>query len=99
MIDITFWEFLTLAIMSLIATLIVHNWIHYHSARGAEGFWWQWIAGWVFAWLGSPVFGHWVAPLRVQNVYLIPALLGGFVGAFCAAVLWRGSEAPQKTTI
>jgi uncharacterized membrane protein YeaQ/YmgE (transglycosylase-associated protein family) len=40
----------------------------------------KWIAGWIGGWLGSPVLGHW-GP-SVSQLYMIPALLGAFVGAF-----------------
>ena len=45
----------------------------------------KWIAGWIGAWLGSPVFGHWW--LRIQDTYLIPALVGAFIGAFSVVFL------------
>jgi uncharacterized membrane protein YeaQ/YmgE (transglycosylase-associated protein family) len=32
------------------------------------------IIGWLGAWLGSPVLGHWL--WKVENVYIVPALLG-----------------------
>jgi uncharacterized membrane protein YeaQ/YmgE (transglycosylase-associated protein family) len=34
------------------------------------------VVGWVGAWLGSPVFGHWLPGLQYQNIYYIPAILG-----------------------
>jgi hypothetical protein len=98
MIDMNFLEFLTLLIISLIASLIIHYGYRSRSLHGSGGFVLEWIASWFFAWLGSPVFGHWFASLSVQNVYLIPALLGGFVGAFCAAIAWKGISIPQKST-
>ncbi len=32
------------------------------------------IVGWFGAWLGSPVFGHWL--WKIENVYVVPAILG-----------------------
>ena len=32
------------------------------------------IVGWVGAWLGSPIFGHWF--WKIENVYVVPAILG-----------------------
>jgi uncharacterized membrane protein YeaQ/YmgE (transglycosylase-associated protein family) len=97
MIDMNFLEFLALLILSLIAALVVHYAIHYPHSRSVDGFFLQWTVGWIFAWLGSPVFGHWFASLRTGNVYWIPALLGGFVGSFFAAVIWKTIAMPQKT--
>jgi uncharacterized membrane protein YeaQ/YmgE (transglycosylase-associated protein family) len=34
------------------------------------------VVGWVGAWLGSPVFGHWFPGLNYQQVYYIPAIVG-----------------------
>jgi uncharacterized membrane protein YeaQ/YmgE (transglycosylase-associated protein family) len=54
--------------------------------EGFDGFVAKWIAGWIGGWLGAPVLGHW--SLRIQNIYVIPALVGAFVGVFsCAAML------------
>ena len=98
MIDMNFLEFLALLIVSLIAALIVHFWIRYPHSRSVDGFFWKWVVGWVFAWLGSPVLGHWFVHLRTGNVYIIPALLGGLVGSFCAGALWKSRAVSQKTT-
>ena len=98
MIDMDFLEFLTLLIISLIASLIVHFGYRSRSLKRSDGFFLEWITGWFFAWLGSPVFGHWFASLSVQNVYLIPALLGGLVGAFCTSVAIKEVLSLQKST-
>jgi uncharacterized membrane protein YeaQ/YmgE (transglycosylase-associated protein family) len=99
MIDMNFMEFLALSIVSLIAAWVVHYLIHYRYFQHLDGFFWDWIGAWVFAWVASPVLGHWVVRLRVDNVYLIPALLGGFIGAFCATAIWKGISVPhQKST-
>jgi uncharacterized membrane protein YeaQ/YmgE (transglycosylase-associated protein family) len=98
MLDMNFIEFLTLLVVSVISSVIVHYGYHHRSLQGSDGFFFEWIVGWIFAWLGSPVFGHWFANFHVQNIYLIPALLGGFVGAFCAAVVWREIRILQKST-
>ena len=47
---------------------------------GFDGFMNKWIAGWIGGWLGSPVLGHWGPSL--SQIFLIPALLGAFIGAF-----------------
>lgn len=100
MTNMDFLEFLTLLIIGLITTSIVHYGIRYRALQGMDGFFWKLVFSWVFAWLGSPVLGHWFAGLSVQNVYLIPAILGGFAGAFCAAAIWKGIAVaiPQRST-
>lgn len=87
MIGMNFGAFLTLLILGLIATIVMHFIIRYRMMDSVDGFFTKWIAGWVGAWLGSPVLGHWW--FRIQNVYVIPALVGAFVGAFAVVVLLK----------
>ena len=89
MIGMAFGSFLTLLILGLIAAIVIHSIVRYRMLKGADGFLAQWIAGWIGAWLGSPVLGHWW--VQAQNVYLIPALIGAFVGAFSFVVLTKAN--------
>ncbi len=89
MLDMSFVSFLSLLIISLIAALIVHYAIGYRVLDGVDGFLWKWVVGWLGAWLGSPVLGHWFSGIHISNIYIIPAFLGGFIGAFLAAALWK----------
>jgi len=52
---------------------------------GFDGFVGKCIAGWVGAWLASPVIGHWFEKVKLANIYLIPALVGAFAAAFAVA--------------
>ena len=92
MLDMSFVSFLTLLIISLIAALIVHYAIRYRVLDGFDGFLWKWVMGWVGAWLGTPVLGHWFDGVRISGVYIIPAFLGGFIGAFVAALVWKAES-------
>jgi uncharacterized membrane protein YeaQ/YmgE (transglycosylase-associated protein family) len=89
MIGMSFLSFLTLLILGLIAAIAVHSIIRYRMLNGVDGFLAKWIGGWIGAWLGSPVLGHWW--VQVQSVYLIPALIGAFVGAFSFVVLTKAN--------
>jgi uncharacterized membrane protein YeaQ/YmgE (transglycosylase-associated protein family) len=89
MLDMSFASFLTLLIISLIAAVVVHYAIRYRVLAGADGFLWKWVVGWVGAWLGTPVLGHWFNGVNISHVYVIPAFLGGFIGAFLAAAIWK----------
>jgi len=82
MIGINFSALLILFVAALIAAGVLHYVIRYRFLDGFDGFVGKCIAGWVGAWLGSPVLGHWFERAKLANVYLIPALLGAFVGAF-----------------
>jgi len=89
MIGMNFGAFLTLLILGLIAALVMHSIIRYRMLKGFDGFMAKWIAGWVGAWLGSPVLGHWW--FQIQNIHIIPALVGAFVGAFAFPVLVKAN--------
>ncbi len=87
MIGMSFGAFLTLLILGLIATICMHFIIRYRMFAGVDGFVAKWIAGWIGAWIGGPVLGHWW--FQIQNIYIIPALVGAFVGAFSWVVIVR----------
>lgn len=89
MIDMSFASFLTLLIISLITALVMHYAIHYRVLVGIDGFLWKWVVGWIGAWLGTPVLGHWFSGVVISNVYIIPAFLGSFIGAFLVAAVWK----------
>jgi uncharacterized membrane protein YeaQ/YmgE (transglycosylase-associated protein family) len=89
MIGMSFNSFLTLLILGLIAVIVIHSIIRYRMLQGIDGFLAKWIAGWIGAWLGSPVLGHWW--FHIQNIYIIPALVGAFVGAFSLPFLVKAN--------
>jgi uncharacterized membrane protein YeaQ/YmgE (transglycosylase-associated protein family) len=85
MIGTNFLSFLVLLVAGVIAGAVVHYVARYRLLEGIDGFIGKCIAGWVGAWLGSPVLGHWFEKVKIGNVYLIPSLIGAFVGAFIIA--------------
>ncbi len=82
MIGMNFWAFFVLLVAGVIAAAVIHYIAGYQVLEGFDGFLGKVITGWVGGWLGSPVLGHWFEPLKIANIYLIPALLGAFAGAF-----------------
>ena len=89
MIGANFWVFLVLLIAALIAAAVLHYILRYRFLEGFDGFLEKLVAGWMGAWLGSPVLGHWFAPIKLGEAYLIPALLGAFAGSFAVAASWK----------
>jgi uncharacterized membrane protein YeaQ/YmgE (transglycosylase-associated protein family) len=87
MIGMHFWAFLVLLVAGVIAAAVIHYVARYRFLEGFDGFLRKVIAGWVGAWLGSPIIGHWFERVKIANIYLIPALLGAFVGAFVAVAI------------
>jgi uncharacterized membrane protein YeaQ/YmgE (transglycosylase-associated protein family) len=91
MIGISFFAFLVLLIAGLIAAAVLHYICRYRFLEGIDGFLGKWIAGWIGAWLGSPMLGHWFEFVKIADIYLIPALLGAFAGAFALTASWKAS--------
>jgi uncharacterized membrane protein YeaQ/YmgE (transglycosylase-associated protein family) len=89
MIGLHFEPFLVLLVLSLIAALIVHYAFRYRFLEGFDGFLWKWVIGWIGAWLGTPVLGDWFDGVKIANIYIIPALLPAFAGAFVATAIWK----------
>ena len=83
MIGMSFLPFLVLLIISVVISLIVFFWTGFRiEGLKCRGLCPLIIIGWIGGWLGSPVFGHWWQPLCVDNVYIIPAILGT-IAAIC----------------
>ncbi len=89
MIGMNFWAFLVLLVAGLIAAAVLHYVIRYRVLAGVDGFFGKWVAGWIGAWLGPPVLGHWWEGVEIAHVYVIPALLGAFVGAFALTASFK----------
>ena len=92
MIGMHFLAFLTVLIISLITALIVHYAFRYRFLDGFDGFLWKWVVGWFGAWLGSPVLGDWFDGFKIGPVYIVPAFIGGFVGVFLAAAIFKAGK-------
>lgn len=89
MIGMNFWAFLILLVAGLVAAAVIHYLACYRFLEGFDGFLGKWAAGWIGAWLGSPVLGHWFEKVKLAGVYLIPALLGAFAVAFATTAFWK----------
>jgi len=76
MIGMDFISFLILLVISVVVTAILHFGVRYHVVPGLTSYFGKVVIGWVGAWLGSPVFGHWFAGLNRGDVYYVPAILG-----------------------
>jgi uncharacterized membrane protein YeaQ/YmgE (transglycosylase-associated protein family) len=89
MIGMDFWAFLVLLVAAVIAAVVLHYLICYRFLEGFDGFLGKVGAAWVGAWLGSPVLGHWFEPVKLAHIYVLPALLGAFAGAFALTATWK----------
>jgi uncharacterized membrane protein YeaQ/YmgE (transglycosylase-associated protein family) len=96
MIGMAFGPFVGLLVLGAIAAIVIHYAIGYRVLARFDGFMVKWIAGWIGGWLGSAVYGHW--GYNIENVYIIPALLGAFTLAFLAAASVKASAMANATT-
>ncbi len=104
MFALSFNPFLALLLLGLISGFVIHVIAAYRLRSGFDGFLYAWIGGYIGAWFGTPVFGHW--GMHVANIFIIPALLGAFVGSFlvvavmkeCATALSQVQQRDNFTT-
>jgi uncharacterized membrane protein YeaQ/YmgE (transglycosylase-associated protein family) len=89
MIGMSFLSFLTLLVLGLISSVVLHSLFRYRILSGGDGFLSQWIAGYIGGWLGSPVFGHW--GVQFGGIHLGPAVLGAFVAPFIVTAMFKAS--------
>ena len=76
MIGIDFGSFLILLVIAVIVAAILHYGLQLYVVPGTRSFLAKIVLGWIGAWLGSPVLGHWWEPLKYCEIYLVPAILG-----------------------
>ncbi len=76
MIGMDLLSFLILLVIAVVVAAILHYGLRFYVIAGTSSFLSKVVIGWLGAWLGSPVFGHWIEGLRYESVYYIPALLG-----------------------
>jgi len=76
MIGMNFISFIILLGISLVVSVVMHYVFKYYVRPGLNSFISKVIFGWIGAWLGSPVFGHWFGSVKYDDVYIIPAILG-----------------------
>jgi len=76
MIGMDFVSFIILLGISIVVSVVVHFVFKYYVMPGVWSFISKVIFGWIGAWLGSPVFGHWFCGVNYGEVYIIPAILG-----------------------
>lgn len=74
MLGMSFLSFLVLLVIGSAMALLYQYGFRYRFLAGIDSFVGKIALGWIGAWLGSPVLGHWFR--EVQGVYIIPAILG-----------------------
>jgi uncharacterized membrane protein YeaQ/YmgE (transglycosylase-associated protein family) len=76
MIGMDFISFLILLVISAIISAVLHYVVKFYIRPGLVSFLSKVIFGWIGAWLGTPVFGHWFKEICYEDIFIIPAILG-----------------------
>ena len=104
MIGMDFISFLILLAISLIVSGVLHFGVQYYVTPGLNSYFGKVVIGWIGAWLGSPVLGHWWEGLNLGEVYYVPAILGSLALLVIAvdavntcASICMPSKAPEQT--
>ena len=92
MIGMDFTCFLILLVISVVVSAILHYGIKFYIVPGTGSFISKVIIGWIGAWLGSPVFGHWWEGINYQDIYIIPAILGSLALLIIAVDLVKAAS-------
>jgi uncharacterized membrane protein YeaQ/YmgE (transglycosylase-associated protein family) len=77
MLGMSLLSFVVLTLLGAIVAVAYHYVIRSRFLEDSDAVFGKLIVGWVGAWLGSAVFGHWL--WRIENVYVVPAILGAIV--------------------
>jgi len=88
MLGMSLLSFLILTFVGAVVAATYHYVIRYRFLDGNDALVGKLIIGWFGAWLGSPVLGHWF--WKVENVYIVPALLGAIATVHLATLTWKG---------
>lgn len=96
MIGMGFIEFLILLIIAIIVAAIYHYGLKYYVTAGTDSFLSKIIIGWIGAWVGTPVLGHWFEGVAYGDVYIIPAILGALALTLLAIDVAKTCKAIQE---
>ncbi len=94
MIGMDFTSFLILLVISVVVSSVLHYVLKFYVVPGQESFYGKVVIGWLGAWLGSPVLGHWFESLSYDQVYYIPAILGSLASLVLAVDVIKSVRSP-----
>jgi len=87
MIGMSFLSFLLLTVIGGAVAAAYHWGLRYRYAEGVDAAFATLVVGWLGAWLGSPVLGHWL--WKFENIYIVPAVLGAIATIHMRAITMK----------
>jgi len=94
-----FISFIILLAISVVVAVILHFVCNCKVRQDWNSIFSEIIFGWIGAWLGTPVLGHWFQGWNYDNVYIIPAILGSLaflVIALEVSKLFKATETEKE---
>jgi uncharacterized membrane protein YeaQ/YmgE (transglycosylase-associated protein family) len=87
MLGMSLLSFVVLTLIAAIVAVAYHYVNRYRLLEDIDAVFGKLIVGWVGAWLGSAVFGHWL--WRIENVYVVPAILGAIATVHLSVLMGK----------
>jgi uncharacterized membrane protein YeaQ/YmgE (transglycosylase-associated protein family) len=87
MLGMTFESFVTLLVIGAAVGVVFHWILRYRYWNRLDAFMGEVMVGWLGAWLGSPVLGHWL--WKIGDIYVVPAILGAIVAIHLDVLCWK----------
>lgn len=87
MLGMNFLSFLLLTVIGGVVALLYHLALRTRFPERIDVLFGRMIIGWLGAWLGSPVLGHWL--WKYENIYILPAILGAICAIHLDVLAWR----------
>jgi uncharacterized membrane protein YeaQ/YmgE (transglycosylase-associated protein family) len=89
MLGMSLLSFLVLTLIGAVVAAVYHYVIRYRILDSHDAAVGKLIVGWLGAWLGSPILGHWL--WKVENVYIVPAVLGAIAAIHLVVLTGKAS--------
>src|SRR5262249_33750837 len=89
MIGMTFASFLALLVIGAVCALFLDGILRPRLLGKGQDYLCQLIVGWLGAWIGSAVVGHWGGVIPTTNVYLLPAIVSSLAAIYALIELVR----------
>lgn len=87
MLEMSLLSFLILTLVGVVVAIAYHNVLRLRFLEGNDAFFGKVMLGWLGAWLGSPVLGHWL--WKIEDVYIVPAILGALAVVHMNMLVWK----------
>jgi uncharacterized membrane protein YeaQ/YmgE (transglycosylase-associated protein family) len=89
MIGMTFASFVALLVIGAVCALFLDGILRPRFLGKGQDYLCQLIVGWLGAWIGSAVVGHWGGMIPTTNIYLLPGIVSSLAAIYLLIELVR----------